>query len=493
NTMKLTVQNIYDFYAPSQCERRLFYRFIGEKEASPGPFEQVIFRLGQRHEKNHIDSLGEYVNVSRLPSNQRPEKTKELIQSNAPIIYQGVLVAEEIINEYKVQIIGVPDILIHEDISYVIRDCKLARHADAKKHPEILIQLQVYGYLYEKNTQSKPARLEAFLGDGSIVEFPYDGGDSAMEVLKALVDIVSSHDIPYSPVGWSKCQGCGFSRICWDVAVERNDVALVYGVDQSLARVLKDEGILTIDDLLTSYDEVSLCQLKKPWGTRVRKVGNSARGILFHARAMKEKMNVLVDKVDLPDNSNLVMFDVEGLPPYLDELEKVYLWGIQVYGEKPGPFIPALSAISPDGDQKSWEDFLSNCCTIFNEYGDIPFVHWHHYEKIKVELYMERYGDSKGVAQRVLDNLVDLLPLTKKAMVLAEPSYSLKVVERCTGFKRSQNEYGAKWSMAKYIEAVETEDGNLRQDIIDQILKYNEEDLAASWAVFQWLKKQVGK
>jgi predicted RecB family nuclease len=43
------------------------------------------------------------------------------------------------------------------------------------------------------------------------------------------------------------------------------------------------------------------------------------------------------------------------------------------------------------------------------------------------------------------------------------------------------------------LKSVETEDRNIRGEIIDQILKYNEEDLAASWAVFQWLKKQIGQ
>ena len=30
--------------------------------------------------------------------------------------------------------------------------------------------------------------------------------------------------------------------------------------------------------------------------------------------------------------------------------------------------------------------------------------------KTKIKLYMERHGDADGIAQRVLDNLVDLLP-----------------------------------------------------------------------------------
>ena len=44
--------------------------------------------------------------------------------------------------------------------------------------------------------------------------------------------------------------------------------------------------------------------------------------------------------------------------------------------------------------------------------------------------------------------------------------------------------------MAKYIEAVETEDAAERTAIMDEILAYNREDLAATWAVLQWLKSK---
>ena len=57
------------------------------------------------------------------------------------------------------------------------------------------------------------------------------------------------------------------------------------------------------------------------------------------------------------------------------------------------------------------------------------------------------------------------------------------------GFKRTQREYGGDWSMAKFMEAVETEDESLRQKLMDEILTYNREDLEATWAVFTWLRK----
>ena len=53
------------------------------------------------------------------------------------------------------------------------------------------------------------------------------------------------------------------------------------------------------------------------------------------------------------------MFDLEGMPPHLDELDKIYLWGTQVFGEKPSEFTVALSGFGPTATGKagsvSWQ------------------------------------------------------------------------------------------------------------------------------------------
>ncbi|HID72910.1 TPA: hypothetical protein EYP38_03125 [Candidatus Micrarchaeota archaeon] len=184
------------------------------------------------------------------------------------------------------------------------------------------------------------------------------------------------------------------------------------------------------------------------------------------------------------------MFDLEGLPPQLDELEKVYLWGLQVYGQHPGPYQAATAGLGPDGARKGWEDFLQLAGNIFTEYGDVPFVHWSHYERTKLDLYIARFGDQNGVADRVRRNLLDLLPITQQALVLPLPSYSLKVIEKYIGFQRSMPEANGEWAMAKYIEAIETEDEREREHLMASIRAYNEEDLKAMWAVFLWLRNK---
>ena len=389
----------------------------------------------------------------------------------------------------NIEVIGIPDFLIKDGTDYFIRDCKMARHVSEKDHPEISRQLQIYGWLFEKATGKRPLRLEVLKGAGEIERIDYEGETSAIAHLQKLLNIISLSEEPYSPVGWSKCGGCGYNDYCVKRAEESQSVALLPDVDQGLARRLREMGILTIKDLAAKLNETSLSELKRPWGAREQKVGKKAAGILLQAKAMIEKKEIVVGGPGIPVSKNYLMFDLEGLPPQLDELDKIYLWGMQVFGEKPGKFLYSLVELGVDGDKKGWEQFLKLAGDILAEYGDIPFIHWHHYEKTKINTYIKRYGDIEGIAARVLSNLVDLLPITKDAVVLPQPSYSLKVVEKHVGFERTQDEYGGDWSIAKYIEAVETEDENKRREIMRDILKYNEEDLKATWAVFEWLRR----
>ena len=118
-------------------------------------------------------------------------------------------------------------------------------------------------------------------------------------------------------------------------------------------------------------------------------------------------------------------------------------------------------------------------------------MHWSPYEKTYLKKYIERHGDPNGVGARVLTNLLDLFPITKEALALPLPSYGLKSIERYVGFQRKQQEQNGAWSMAKFIEATEIEDADQRQEVMDEILRYNQEDLEATWAVMQWLHGKV--
>ena len=489
--MRLTASDAYTYYRPSRCGLRVILKHWGKEETPPGPYEQVIERLGQRHEKAHLATFPSYVDLSPGTLEQRASRTKEEVASRAGVIYQGVLRAAATIGGVDCEVLGIPDFLILGGAAdYVIRDSKLSRRIAESDHPEILRQLGIYGWLYERTSGRAPAGLQIHSGTGDIVEAPHDGGVAALELLQEILRLKQSVSEPYTPVGWSKCGGCGFYDYCWKKAEASRDPALVPGVDQGLASALHDRGIETFGQLLDSFDERRLAGFQRPWGNRTQRVGKKAGAILQMARAIMTGQEILIQPPDIPDYPNYVMFDLEGIPPQFDEAERIYLWGVQVFGQRPSESLVALAGFGPDGDRQGWEDFLEIAEGIFAEHEDIPFVHWHHYEKTNLDKYVERFGDRDGVAARVRQNLLDLLPITQRSIALPLPSYSLKVVEGHIGFKRSQREYGGDWAMAMFIEATETADKEKRVELMDRILRYNREDLEATWAVLEWLRSR---
>jgi predicted RecB family nuclease len=251
---------------------------------------------------------------------------------------------------------------------------------------------------------------------------------------------------------------------------------------------LREKGITKIDDLLREFDESKLANFQKPWGSKTQKVGKAAEKILRFSRALASGKEEVLQTPALPPSENYVMFDLEGLPPQLDELDKIYLWGLQVFGAKPSEYLGKIADIGSNGDRVGWDGFLEAAKSVFDTYGDVPFIHWTHYERTKVSAYVERYGDKDGIAERLKRNLVDLFPITQSSIALPIPSYSLKVVEKYIGYKRSQTEYGGDWAMAAFIKATETSDENKRKELLESILTYNREDLGATWAVFGWLR-----
>jgi predicted RecB family nuclease len=489
--MRLVASDFITQYRPSPCDLRVWLRHRGEPEREPTEFEEVLYRLGERHENAHLVTLGKYTDLSALSEDDRIQRTLGAVAARVPVLYQPTFRVSQPIAGTEVEIVGQPDFLILDCDGYIVRDAKMARRIDEEHHPEILLQVQLYGWLFEKSCGLAPKALQVFSGMKELVGVPYNGGVSALAALEHLLAIKQSQDEPYEPVGWTKCGACGFNERCWTRAEKNGDVALLPDVDQSLARTLNAVGVCTRKELLSAFDAVSLSELKRPFGNSERRVGKTAERILLFAEALERREERVLAVPAIPRLPNFVMFDLEGMPAHLDELDKIYLWGAQVFGDKPSEFMPAVSGFGPNGDKEGWLAFLENAKRIFERYADIPFVHWHAYERTYLWKYIQRYGDADGVAARVLANLLDLFKITKESVILPVPSFSLKVIEQHVGYKRKQEEFGGQWAMAKFIEATETCDEAKRQQLMSEILAYNQEDLDAMWAVFGWLRMRT--
>jgi predicted RecB family nuclease len=241
-SIRLTASDFYTYFRPSACRNRIYLKQIGKEEAPPSPYEEVLIRLGERHEASHLASFPECVDLREGGLEEREQKTKEAVEKGFFVIYQAVLRSSHEFRGKKYEILGEPDFLIRQQGGYVIRDSKISRRITEKDHPEILRQLEIYGRLYDQMYSKPPATLQVHSGTGEVVELPYDGGAGALQLLEDIAGLKTAESEIYSPVGWSKCGGCSFHGHCWPRAEANRDVALVAGVDQNLATTFKELG-----------------------------------------------------------------------------------------------------------------------------------------------------------------------------------------------------------------------------------------------------------
>lgn len=66
--MRLVASDFMSLYRPSKCATRVILRARGEKESEPSAFEQVLRELGRRHELQHLETLGDCIDLSDVPS-----------------------------------------------------------------------------------------------------------------------------------------------------------------------------------------------------------------------------------------------------------------------------------------------------------------------------------------------------------------------------------------------------------------------------------------
>src|ERR1700680_3149950 len=87
-SMRLTASDFMTYWRPSSCELRVFLHEKGEPEAEPGAFDEVMRRLGIRHEQEHLATLGPHLDLSSVLIGERVGRTQEAIANKVPAIYQ---------------------------------------------------------------------------------------------------------------------------------------------------------------------------------------------------------------------------------------------------------------------------------------------------------------------------------------------------------------------------------------------------------------------
>ena len=510
----LSPSSIARLYQPSKCELRTWLRANDFESAPDSDFQVFIKEQGELHEGRVLERLTAgyptIIDIDGYNNRDAAQQTSDAIDAADALIYQGQFVLDHEIDGKTTRILGYPDFLLPDGDGWIIADAKLAgtifnppRKRDGGRSPKaskkyIVLQLQLYGWMFEELFPDTPFKLHVYTGTGEIEEVEYDGGVEALEHLARILELEALTTEPVEVVGWTKCGGCGFREHCWPRAVSGDELGYVSDLQVTFAERLIAAGITSYPQILEQFTEESLAEFY----ANGKKVSESNRG---SARKLIENVTALTtnkpvrrrdsegELIALPPEvtaaDNFVMFDLEGAKPDTDLPQFVYLWGMQVYGTEKGEFRGAISGFDEGGDEQAWFAFLAIAADLMEQHPGIRFVHWANYEKQMVEAYLKKYtDDAAGTGAKVLESLLDLYPITQDTFALPTPSYSLKVVEQAAGYTRQANEVvKGDQSIVAYTEARDTDDTDRQKEIMEAIRAYNEEDLEATWAVQQWL------
>lgn len=195
-----------------------------------------------------------------------------------------------------------------------------------------------------------------------------------------------------------------------------------------------------------------------------------------------------------PSSSFDVFFDIEGFPLHENGLE--YLWGCTYFNESGQRDFKDFWAHNRDEEKEAFQSFIR---WVYDRWLKDPTMHIYHYANYEIAVcrkLMGRFGVCEEEIDQLLRNevFVDLYKIVKGSILLGEPRYSIKNIERLYREKRKTAVGSGDDSVVAYekwreLNALGTE-GRAWQEstILKNIRDYNIDDCESTQELVEWLR-----
>ena len=466
----------------TQLEVRVARREIDRPERKDDSQGALIRRLGDEHEQRYLEELrvdGREITeidvVRDWDWERAARETEEALRADADVVYQACFVD----GEWR----GLADFVERQpDGSYEAVDTKLARHGK----PEHILQLCFYSEQIERITGRHAEKLHIELGSGE--RESYRVGDFLAyyrrvrdRFLAAVRDGAATE--PY-PCGF--CDRCDFAPQCNEWLDGRDHLVRVAGMRRDTIARLAGVGITTLEQL---GDAPADTEVPRVAAATFEKLRRQAELQLRYRRTEEHAYELLPLERErgfglLPKPSpGDLFFDIEGDPFWETDRGLEYLFGVtDARGGEPH-FI-ALWAHDRSEEKRMLEDFIDLVHARLREHPDLHVYHYAGYEtsalKRLASIYDTRVEELDELLRREI--FVDLLAVVRQGLCISHPRYGLKQVEQFF-FEREAELRAGDDSIVLY-EQWRLEQ---RQEILDAIEAYNDEDCEATWRLRDWL------
>jgi predicted RecB family nuclease len=452
----------------------------------------LVTRKGDEHEQAYLERLrAEKVGVAVVPAvigglgdlDEAVERTIEAMRAGADVIYQGALRD----GDWR----GYADFLervaspspAFGDHSYEVLDTKLARTT----RPRFVVQLCLYSELLERVQGRPPEWMHVASGSGERHSFRVDEFSAFYRRLRRRYEERLAAGFPDTyPQPVTHCELCGYSDHC-ETRWEADDhLSLVAGIGRAQVVRLTETGITTCAELAVATPSARPRRIGIGAFERMRE---QARLQVYERSTGEQVYELLAPepergfaRLPTPRERDL-FFDMEGDPFYEGEgLE--YLFGVTRV-EDGTPVFRAFWAHDRREEKEAFEAFIDFVMNALAADPELHVYHYGSYERTALKSLMGRHGTREEKVDTLLrgEVLVDLLTVTRQALRLSKPSYSIKQVEAFYMDARGEQVTDAGDSILRFEEWLQTGDGAL----LEAIEAYNQADCLSTVKLHGWL------
>jgi predicted RecB family nuclease len=452
-----------------------------ERPFRPNPYAEMIRRKGDEHEAAHLGSLGAGVakigDPHEIGWDAAAAATKQAIRDQAPFVYQAALVDR---NWH-----GLADFLeLLPEGFYEVVDTKLARRAK----PAHLLQLCFYTEQLARIQDKWPERMHVVNGLGARESFkPYDFLAYYRRLKARFLEAVEN-DRPTYPYPVDHCSLCEFLARCQEQWDADDHLSLVAGIRRTQVERLNAEGITKLRALAGTPAETKIPKLRHETLAKLREqarlqLQRRLTGELAHQILPLERERGFAI---LPEpNEGDIWLDLEGDPWYEPARGLEYLLGWVWLDDDGEPRYDCIWSLDRAQEKAGFERLID---LIRERRARFPGMHVYHYapyERTALQRLMGEHGTREDELDDLLrgEVLVDLFRVTRQALRLAVPSYSIKEVEAFYGFQRGEEMAGGGSAVVAFEEWLEA-----RADhILEEIRAYNEDDCRSLYELHRWL------
>ena len=376
---------------------------------------------------------------------------------------------------------------------YEVWDAKLSK----KMKPYFAIQLCCYAEMLQQEQGIPSERVAIVLGNNEIVPLRVQNYAAYYASLKSSFLDFQEGWSAERPPDFSDSPFFGrWSKYAEKLLAERRHLSLVANISRTQIKRLEDAGITTIDGLaktrlkiVPKINQDIFKRLKDQAKIQIVSEGKKKPKFKIFPHKKKRALGLAILP---PASPNDIFFDIEGYPLIEGGLE--YLWGAAYFDINRSRAFKDFWAHDHVQEKQIFIDFID---WVYSRWQRDPAMHIYHYASYEVSVIrrlMGRYGAREHQVDTLLRNkvFVDLYNVVRHGMLVGEPGYSIKNIERLYRKKRDTDVATGDDSVVVYGEWRASPDGETWEtsEALKSIRDYNIDDCNSTQELADWLRKR---